>query len=308
MLSKITSLLLLIASYAMGSEVYHLKPVKVSDSLYCVIGDIDGPSKENLGFASNVCYANLGDKVVVIDAGPTYKFASELDALIQNQFHLPVSDVVLTNYHDDRIQGASYFKEHGASIIGSDKINEDIKKNPQKFERIVKVVPAEIYKKTEVVMADKVFEKSYTIKGKNYDIFLEKPAKKGAQSPSDIIVTIPSQKFVFAGNIVFNGRMINYAKDSNMEGWLKSLKYIKSLGVKYVLGGHGANMQSDAYKTTQEYLTKLKTQVEKAYDNDVELEEIMDNVNLKEFDFLKHFQSLNGKNVYNYFMQLEWSE
>lgn len=307
MLSKITSLLLLVATYAMGSEVYHLKPVKVSDSLYCVIGDIDGPSKENLGFASNVCYANLGDKVVVIDAGPTYKFASELDALIQKQFHLPVSDVILTNYHDDRIQGASYFKEQGASIIGADTINEDIKKNPQKFERIVQVVSAEIYKKTKVVMADKMFEKSYVIKGKDYDIFLEKPTKQ-AQSPSDIIVNIPSQKFVFCGNIVFNERMINYAKDSNIEGWLGSLKYIESLGAKYVLGGHGANMQSDAYKTTQKYLARLKIQVEKAYDDGIELEEIMDNVDLKEFNFLQHFESLNGKNVYNYFMQLEWSE
>lgn len=39
--------------------------------------------KTNKGFVSNVCYVDIADSVVVIEPGPTYVFAKELNSYIK---------------------------------------------------------------------------------------------------------------------------------------------------------------------------------------------------------------------------------
>ncbi len=301
---------LVIYLFALGAQanVYTLNPVKITKNVFCVFGDINGPDKNNLGFASNVCYVDIGNGVVVLDAGPTWQFGKELDALIQKELHKPVKYVVLTNYHDDRILGASYFaEEKDIKIIGHRAIVSDIDKNPQKYERIIKVVPADVYRKTKVVKPNLLVDGNYTIKGKNLEVALIKPSKV-SQSPSDILVYIAKEKFLFAGNIIFNDRMINYAHDSNMDGWLKALEMIESLHPEYIVGGHGKLYDKTAPNVTKAYLQSIKKQIEKYYDEDVGLENIVQRVKVDEFKNLAHFDALNGKNIYNYYIQLEWSE
>ena len=116
MIKKVVLTFTLLSS-SVFADFYELKPVKITDDVRCVIGGINPPMKENNGFVSNMCYINIGDSIVVLDAGPTYNFAKEFYTLIKKDYpKLDVSYVVLSNYHDDRIQGASYFKEMGAFL------------------------------------------------------------------------------------------------------------------------------------------------------------------------------------------------
>ena len=52
------------------------------------------------------------------------------------------------------MQGASYFKDNGALIIGHKSINEDIKNNPEKFQRYVNIYDKSLLKGTKVTNAD----------------------------------------------------------------------------------------------------------------------------------------------------------
>ena len=146
------SLLLLITSVTLWANVYDLKPIKITEDVNCLIGDLNSPTIKNNGFISNVCYVDIGDSIVLLDSGATYLFAKELNDLIKKEYpNKKISHVVLTNFHDDRIQGASFFKDLGAKILGHKTLNEDIKANISKFDRMKNSLPKEIVEKTKVI-------------------------------------------------------------------------------------------------------------------------------------------------------------
>ena len=298
-------LLVGIISISLFANIYDLKPVKITKDITCFIGDFNPPTKLNKGFVSNVCYVDMGDSVVVIEAGPTYNFAKELNYLIKNDLNKKVSHVIITNFHDDRYTGASYYKEQNIPIIAHKSIIKELKENPDKFYRIPKVTTKEEYAKYKIVQADILMEDKYIIKGSKKTIEILK-LSAGSNSASDISVYIPKDKFIFTGNTVFNGRMIKYAKYSNIDNWIKALKSIEKMDIKYNLGGHGKQYDKNSYKPTLKYLTILKNSVKKAYENDVEREDIKKYVSDKEFNYYKHYETISNTNPKIYYDQLEW--
>lgn len=288
------------------ANFYDLKPIKITDDISCVIGDINSPMKENNGFVSNMCYINIGDSVVVLDAGPTYNFAKEFYSLIKKDYpKLDVSYVILSNYHDDRIQGASYFKEMGAKIVGHKTINDDIEQNPSKFERMKKILSKEVYENTKVINADILVDGGYEIKGSKKTLEIIKPSEL-SEEKSDIAIYSKDDSFLFVGNIVFNGRLLSYKKTSNINGWIVAIKNLAKLNAKYFIGGHGKEFDKDSYKTSLEYLQILREDVKKAYDDGIEISEVKNQVKTKKFNYLNHFEQLNSANISEYYNQLEW--
>ena len=303
--------LILLTSVAITSlfgGIYNLKPIHITPDITCVIGDFNPPTQANKGFVSNMCYVNMGDRLVVLDAGPTYEFAKEFHALMQKEYPgKKITDVILTNYHDDRIQGASYFKDLGAHIIGHKTINDDIKKNPGKFERMKRILSPDVLKGTKVIPADTLVDDGYTIKGSKKTLKILKPSAV-SEERSDIAVYSPDDSFLFVGNMVFNGRMLNYTKHSSVDGWIAALEKLAKLKAKYVLGGHGAEYGADSYKKSLEYLKILKHDVKAAYDNDVDREEVKKHVRDSSFKGIKYYDQLHHSNINHYYDQLEWAE
>jgi len=292
--------------FNLHAEVYNLKALNISPNIDCYIGDFNPPTKENKGFVSNVCTVDTGDFIVVIEAGPTYVFAKELNELIKKKYGKKVSYVIATNFHDDRYTGASYYKEKNIPIIAHKTIVKELKENPDKFNRIPRVTIKEEYAKSKVVQPDILTNDKYIIKGKTLNIEVLK-LSKASNSVSDIAVYIPSENFIFTGNIVFNGRMIKYAKYSNIDEWIKALEKLEKMNVKYVLGGHGKEFDKDSYKPTLEYLKILKQSVSKAYE-EVDVEDIYDYVDDKKFSYYEHYKVIAPSNAKTLYKQLEWAE
>lgn len=299
-------LAIFLLSTSLFANMYKLKPIKITKDITCIIGDFNPPTKSNKGFVSNMCYVNMGDSLVVLDAGPTYNFAKEFYALMQKEYpDKKVSSVVLSNYHDDRTQGVSFFKELGAKIIGHKTINDDIKKNPAKFTRMKRIMSKEDLKNTKVMPADILVDGGYKIKGSKKTLTILKPSKV-SEERSDIAIYSPSDSFLFVGNMVFNGRMLNYTKHSNIDGWIKALEKLSKLNAKYMLGGHGKRYDKDSYKPSLNYLKILRKTVKKAVDNDVDMEDIKIPDNLFKKENIPYYKKLNYHNVSTYYDQLQW--
>jgi len=299
-------ILAIFASASLFGGVYKLKPIKVTKDITCVIGDFNPPTKQNLGFVSNACYVNMGDSLVVLDAGPTFEFAKEFYALMQKEYpNKKVKAVVLTNFHDDRVLGASFFKELGAKIIGYKTINDEIKKYKDKFKRMHRIMTKQMFKGTKIVYADILVDDGYKIKGSKKTLTIIKPSKVSEES-SDIAVYSKDDSFVFAGNMVFNKRMLNYRKESSVDGWIKALEKIKSLNAKYVFPGHGDDYSKDSYKITLDYLKTLKSGVQKAIKDDIDDVDLVKSIDTKKFSNLLHFKPLNYRAIHNYYDQLQW--
>ena len=296
----------LIASTSLFANVYNLKPIQITKDITCVIGDFNPPMKSNKGFVSNMCYVDMGDSLVALDAGPTYNFAKEFHNIIKKKYpKKKVSAVVLSNYHDDRTMGASYFKSIGVKVIGYKNINDDIKKDPDHFERIIHATSKDEYKNTKITFADTLVDDGYTIKGSKKTLKILKLSPVSEEA-SDIVIYDKSDKFLFAGNIVFNGRMLNYTKHSNIDGWIKALTKISKMDLKYILGGHGKEYDKNSYSRSLDYLKILKTDVKKAYNNDIEREDVKEHIRDAKFKGIKYYDKLNHSNINHYYDQLEW--
>ena len=288
-----------------AKPLYDLKPIKIADGVYCSIGDINPPTKANKGNVNNTCWIDIGDSLVIIDPGPTYKFAKEFATIATKQTNKPIKAVVVTNYHDDRLYGASYYRAKDIPVIAHKSIVDDIKNNPNKFRRLPALLSKEDFNGTKLITPDTLFDKKYTIKGSKRSVELLKLSPV-SEEHSDIVVWVPDVRFLFAGNIVFNDRALNYTKNSNLKGWLEALNKIEAMKPNIVLGGHGGTFGKDAYKTTKQYLLDLQSQVKKAYDNGVDMSELMKHIDLSKYKYLKHSDKLNHHNANDYYEQLEW--
>ncbi|VAY87917.1 beta lactamase precursor [hydrothermal vent metagenome] len=299
----------LVAGISLMASVYNLENTKIdiTKNVHCVIGDFNPPKKSNKGFVSNMCYVDIGDSIVVLDAGPTYIFAKEFTDLIKKDYpNKKISSVVLSNFHDDRTQGIGYFQEQGIIAIGYKNINKDIKNNGSKFERYPMLFTKKLLKGTTIPKIDKLVDDGYTIRGSKKSLKILKLSKV-SEEKSDIVIWDKDDSFVFTGNIVFNGRMLNFTKNSNIDGWIKALEGIKNLNAKYILGGHGKEFDSKSYLPSLNYLTTLKKDVKKAYDSDVDTMDIKLSPTIYEKNNIPYFKPLNRNNINNFYDYLDFA-
>ncbi len=287
------------------ANFFDFKPIKITKEIGCFIGAYDPVLKSNKGFVSNVCYVDMGDFLVLFDASATYNFAKELNAFIEKSTNKKIKFVVITNYHDDRLLGASYFKKKGVKIVGASNLPKLIKTHPNTYRRTMTTLPKNLTKNTKAVKPDLLVDSKLEIKGSKKSIFVIKPSK-GTQSAADLIVYSPKDSFIFTGNTIFNGRFVNYATDSDMDGWIKALNFIKSKHAKYVMGGHGTRFDSKSYEPTLEYLQMLKKQMQKAHDDDIDPADMDKYVHTDKFKNIPHYSELYLRNARHYFDQLEW--
>ncbi len=285
---------------------YDLKQISITNDIHCVIGDFNPPTKQNKGFVSNMCYVDIGDSLVVLDAGPTYSFAKEFYSIMKKRYpSKDISHVVLSNFHDDRILGSSFFKKIGAKIVGHITLNEDIKNYKSKFGRIKKITSKKVYENTKLINADTLVEGGYKIVGSKKTLEIIKPSEV-SEEKSDIAIYSKDDSFLFVGNMIFNGRMLNYRKASSVDGWIESLENLVKLDAKYILGGHGSEYDKNSYKPSLEYLKILKRDVTKAYENDIDRADVKKYVEIGLYKDIPYYSQLNNNNINNYYDQLEW--
>jgi cyclase len=284
------------------SSEYSLKPIKIDNGLWCVFGDLMPPTKENKGFVSNVCWVDNGKDLILLDAGPTKVFAQELEKAIATTSPKKVGSVVITNYHDDRILAASYFQSKGAKVIAHANILTDIAANPQKFERLPKLLSAELYAGTALPRIDKTFNEPKLDLG---SVILYKLTDI-AETSSDIVAYMPKQKAVFTGNILFGERGLNYDKESHINGWLEALDKIDAMKPKYFIPGHGTKTDRSSFDVSKNYLSALYTQTKQAYEDGVELQQITKKVSMEEFSYLINYKDRHVQNLYNLYGHIEF--
>ena len=243
-----------------------------------------------------------------MDAGPTYNFGKELHSLISKQYpNKKISHAIISNFHDDRLQGASYFTTIGTKIVGHKTLNEDIEKFKSKFNRMKLKLDKDVVANTKVVKANLLVDGGYKIKGTKKTIEIIKPSKI-SEEKSDIAIYSKDDSFIFAGNIIFNGRMLNYRSASHIDGWIKAIENLNAIGAKYILGGHGDEYDKNSYKYSYEYLKALKAGTQKAYEEELDVEDVKGSFDMKKFEHMNHFSALHNNNVNNYYEQLEFAQ
>jgi glyoxylase-like metal-dependent hydrolase (beta-lactamase superfamily II) len=259
--------------------------------------------KHNNGNMANSCFVNMGSSYLVIDSGPTYKYAQQAYKKMVQISSLPVSYVVDTHIHDDHWLGNGYYQEIGAILIGSPAFTS---LSSDDITRMQKRISKEAYQGTEQVFPTLFVDDTKILDFNGKKVYIIAVNHK-AHTDSDLLVYIPSQKIVFVGDIIFNERLPSL-RDGDINGWLKTIEKIKKMDVEHIIGGHGVEVSRKSLDFTYSYLKELKQKVSSLMEEGYDIGDVVDMVKMKKYEKINFYDSMHRQNVEVVYRMLEWSD
>ncbi|EDZ62167.1 MBL fold metallo-hydrolase [Sulfurimonas gotlandica] len=294
-------LILLVFIHSLLAFDYTLKPQKVSAETHCFFGLPEVMDERNNGNMVNSCFVNMGTSYLVIDSGPTYLYAKQAYSKMKEIKDLPISYVINTHTHDDHYLGNSFYNEIGVDIVGSNEFENETKLEKTRMQMNIL---EDAYSGTKQVFPNILVEnKTISIDAKEINI---ESVNKKAHTKSDLLIYIPEFSTIFVGDLVFNER-IPSIRDGNLKNWIEALDKIKSMDVKYIIGGHGKIVDKSSIDATYKYLTQLVDKISLALENGIDIADTVNNVSMKDFKDFKMYGSLHRQNVEIAYRMLEWS-
>ncbi len=283
-----------------------LRAQRVADNTWFVQGEAALGSAANRNFISNAAFVVTPDGVVVIDALGSPTLAQELIAAIRQVTTQPVRYVIVTHYHADHVYGLQAFKALGATVIahrtGQAYLNSDTAQLRLAASR-EELFPW-IDEHTRLVTADRWLDADtvLAVGGENFHIHHVGPA----HTPEDLVVHAERAGVMFAGDLVFRGR-IPFVGQADSRQWIASLGRLIGLEPRIVVPGHGpisldplADLQ-----LTRDYLVHLRKTMAEAAANLEPFEEAYAKADWSRFEHLPLFRVANRMNAYNTYLLLE---
>ena len=283
-----------------------VRAVQVAPHTWFVQGVSALGSRTNGNFISNAGFVVTDTSVVVVDALGSPALAAALLAEIRRVTPKPVSHVIVTHYHADHIYGLQTFRAAGAQIIANRRANEYL--NSETAALRMKASRDElgpwIDERTELVPADRWIDAEATLDVGGTRFLLR--AIGPAHTPEDVVVYVPSERVLFAGDLVFRNR-IPYVGQADSRRWLAALDVLLAYDAAVIVPGHGPS-STEARRVltlTRDYLAFLRKSMGEAARNLEPFDEAYARVDWSRFEGLPLFGAANRMNAYNTYLLLE---
>jgi glyoxylase-like metal-dependent hydrolase (beta-lactamase superfamily II) len=283
-----------------------LNPVQVAPHTYFVQGRPEMGNSENQNFISNAGFVITPKGVVVVDALGSPVLAKKLIQEIKKITPQKVVAVIVTHYHADHVYGLQEFKKIGAKIYAQNQGISYLSSETAKQRLIASRIDFApwVNANTKLTGADVWIDQSYllSIGGIQFKISRVGPA----HAPEDLIVYIPSERVLFAGDLVFRGR-IPFVGNADSKGWLYALDEIEKLNPNIVIPGHGnySIKPVEDIAFTRDYLKYLRESMTKAAINLDPFDEAYQQADWSEYDGMPLFKAANRMNAYNVYLSIQ---
>lgn len=275
-------------------------PKKISEHSWAWIGPYEAPSKANHGFRMNLGFVIGKDAVAIIDSGYTPAMANAMLTHIRSITALPVRYVINTNSQPHRHFGNDIFKAKGADIIAARDAATRMDNDGQQFANtIVKTLELKAGSLKVPAAPGTLIDAEKTLSldlGGGVKISITHYGQ--AHTRGSLIVEVTPDQTVFAGDILYSGRLLAVLTDSSVTGWITAYKKLRSLPAKLFVPGHGpASALSDFDLPTYEYLTALKAHMNQAVADGVDASTASSSFDTKKWQNLANFAELSGRNA-----------
>lgn len=283
-----------------------LVPKQVSAHGWFFEGEAGMASVANKGFMSNAGFVVTNDGVVVFDALGTPALGRAMIAAIAKITPKPIRRVVVSHYHADHIYGLQAFKAAGAEIWAHRKAQAYLA-SPVAVERLAqrrndlfpwvdndtRVVPPDVWLDgdTDFRMGGLTFRIIYS---------------HGAHSPEDVMLYVVEDSLLFAGDLIFAGR-VPFVGSADSAGWLNAMDRMIALSPAVVVPGHGPASRDVArdLSTTREYLAYLRETMGEAARDLTPFDDAYARTDWSRFRGLPAFEQANRTNAYGTYLLME---
>ena len=291
---------------ANATDLPDMKAQQVSTSAWYVEGGSALGSTANQNFISNAAFVVTPAGVVVIDALGSPALATRLIAEIAKITPQPITHVILTHYHADHIYGLQTLKSQGARIIAHRAAREYLNSETARLrlEASRQQLAPWIDANTRLVEADEWIDagETLTLGGVQFQLVPVGPS----HTPEDLAIYMPSEKVLFAGDLVFRSR-IPFVGQADSRHWIVALDSLLAFDSKVIVPGHGP-LSLEARKDmqlTRDYLVYLRSSMGQAAKNMEPFEDAYAATDWTPFEHLPLFRVANRMNAYNTYLLLE---
>ncbi|OZA06381.1 MAG: MBL fold metallo-hydrolase [Polynucleobacter sp. 24-46-87] len=280
--------------------------MQVAPHTYFVQGRAELGSSQNQNFISNAGFVITPKGVVVIDALGSPVLAQKLIKEISKLTNQKIIAVVVTHYHADHVYGLQEFKKIGAKVYAQGEGRNYLSSETAKQRLIASRVDFApwVNDQTKLLPADTWIDKQLKLNIGGVEFFISRVGP--AHAPEDLLVYIPSEEVLFAGDLVFRGR-IPFVGNADSKGWLKALDEFERFNPKVVIPGHGPQSIDpiEDIRFTRDYLRYLRESMgPSALDLDP-FEEAYAKTDWSEYEGMPLFKAANRMNAYNVYLSIQ---
>ena len=274
------------------SDTFEL--VKLGDGLYSCVHKFGGKAICNVGIVDN------GKETIIFDTFLSPNVATELIETLKVLDLSPVKYVVNSHSHNDHIRGNQAFSDD-IKIISTtrtmelidewepldieeekkyaplrlahyDSLNQAFvgEKTSREYQKILMWKPyyevlANSHLEIETRLPDTFVDSLQHYNGPNRKVTLI--SKGPGHTESDLIMYLPDDKVLFAGDLVFNERH-PYVPHGDISKWKTWLDFLNSLQAETVVPGHGGIGTNELIDHMKDYLSDLESSaMNLAYEN-----------------------------------------
>lgn len=292
--------------FAAAGATGPLQATQVADNVWMVQGEAALGSPANRNFISNAGFVVTPQGVVVIDALGAPVLAEELLAAIRRVTAQPVRHVIVTHYHADHVYGLQVLKAAGAQVIaqraGQAYLNAETAQ--QRLAASRQELAPWIDANTRLVPADRWLDGDEVLElgGERFHLHRAGPS----HTPEDLVVQVEKAGVLFAGDLVFRGR-IPFVGQADSRQWIASLNRLIEGKPRLIVPGHGP-LSADPLpdlQLTRDYLVHLRQAMAQAAADLQPFEEAYARADWSRFEGLPLFRAANRINAYNTYLLLE---
>jgi len=292
-------------SSAAGATVA-MQARQIGANSYYVQGQAGAASAENQGFMSNAGFVVTPDGVIVFDALGTPPLAEKLIAEIRKITTRPIRRVIVSHWHADHYYGLQAFKALGTEVwahaIGRSEMTSDAAaaRLQQRRELLspwidagFRAVPADTWVNGDI---------DFKLGGVNFQLRFVGPA----HSPEDLALFVKEDGVLFAGDLVFRGR-VPFVGDADSAAWLAALDKLLALKPRAMVPGHGAASIDPAgdLMLTRDYLLHLRRSMGRAVADFLPFDEAYAATDWRTWEKLPAFDAANRSNAFNTYLLME---
>lgn len=289
--------LALFAFLLIGSGAYAATVERLAEGVYAFIGK-DGST--NSGFIVS------GEGVIVIDSQGPKELADELREKIKEVTQKPVIYVINTHYHGDHTFGNQYFSEARAIIAHENTRKAMTERDRAHRERFRKFFGEESLLGFNLTLPTLTFSERLTLwsGGRRVELIY---AGGPAHTDGDIFVYLPAERVVFAGDLLYKGRL-PLLNDGDTAGAIAALSALLKKDAVVYVPGHGPLAEKKDAVEYMAYLNDLRAEVGRLMKEGKTLEEIKKEIRLPKYaGWFKYSEWLpaNAEKVYSEMLQAE---
>lgn len=295
---------LLLAAAAALAGAQPLAAQRLSEHVWLVEGASALGSRANRNHISNAGIVIGPSGVVLVDALGSPALARELLALIGTLTDRPLTHVVLTHYHADHVYGLSVLQEAGAQIVAHAAAREYLHSEAAALRLKASIEAGLVEPVTRLVPADRWIEREETLRAAGLELRLLPVGP--AHTPEDLAVWLAADRLVFAGDLVFRGR-VPFVGQADSRRWIASLDRLLERPAAIVVPGHGP-ASTEARRDmllTRDYLAYLRATMGRAARAMTPFDEAYAATDWSAYEALPLFRQANRMNAYNTYLLME---